>query len=146
VPAVRAWYAATPADAPTIGGLVFLSVASLAAGMTVSAVRWASVDTWHARRGLPAPDLDFARLPGRVDEFRLLIEIHYRHYQFYANMLVAVAAAYAGYRASAWCAAPGPADLAFVVLEPVFYFASRDTLRKYYARSARLLSPPQTPP
>lgn len=141
LPAVGDWFAAARTDAPTVGGFLYLTVASLAAGMTVSAVRWAVVDRAHARTGLPAPDLDFAMLPGRVEELRLLIEIHYRHYQFYANMLVALAVAYVGHRAHVGLARPGLADLAVVLLGPVFWLTSRDTLGKYYARSARLLSP-----
>ena len=142
VPAVHDWLAASRSDAPTVGGFLYMTVAALAAGMTVSALRWAAVDRLHARTGLPPPDLDFTRLPGRVEELRLLIEIHYRHYQFYANMLVAVAVAYLAYRAHVGLAAPGLADLAVVALEPVFYLTSRDTLRKYHARSCQLLSPP----
>lgn len=57
-------------------------------------------------------------------------------------MLVAVAVAYLGYRAHVGLAAPGLADFAVVLLEPIFYFTSRDTLRKYYAQSAQLLSGP----
>jgi len=87
LPVVDSWLDGTATNAPTVGGLLHLSLASLAAGMTVSAVRWVIVDRVHARTGLPPPDLDFARLTGRVEELRLLIEIHYRHYQFYANML-----------------------------------------------------------
>ncbi len=79
-----AWFASAPADAPSIGGFLYLTVASLAAGMTVSAVRWAVIDTLHARTGLPPPKLDFSLLGGNVEAFVLLIEIHYRHYQFYA--------------------------------------------------------------
>ncbi|MFO0847147.1 MAG: hypothetical protein U0871_01120 [Gemmataceae bacterium] len=146
LPAVQDWLTAARTDAPTVGGFLYLTVASLAAGMTVSAVRWAAVDRLHARTGLPAPDLDFARLPGKVEEFQLLIEIHYRHYQFYANMLVAVAVAYLGFRTHVGFARPGLADLAVILLEPVFYFTSRDTLRKYYARTAQLLSSPSAPP
>lgn len=108
--------------------------------MTVSAVRWATVDALHARAGLGPPELDFKHLAGKVDEFRLLIEIHYRHYQFYANMLVAVAIAYLGYRFHVGLARPALPDLAVVVLEPIFYLTSRDTLRKYYGRSRQLLS------
>lgn len=141
LPTVGTWLEGTATTAPTIGGLLYLSLASLAAGMTVSAVRWAVVDAFHARTGLPAPALDFRRLAGNVEEFRLLIEIHYRHYQFYANMLVAVFVAYLGYRISAGFIRPGLPDLAFVALEPIFYYTSRDTLRKYYARSQQLLGP-----
>lgn len=141
LPTVRSWLEGTATNAPTVGGLLYLSLASLAAGMTVSAVRWAAVDTLHARTGLRPPKLDFARLPGRVEELRLVIDIYYRHYQFYANSLVAAVFAYAGHRLHVGLAAPGIADLAFFTLAPVFFLASRDTLRKYYARSRELLSP-----
>jgi hypothetical protein len=145
LPVVQTWLEGTATNAPTIGGLLYLSLASLAAGMTISAVRWAAIDTLHARTGLRPPKLNFARLPGKVEEFRLLIEIHYRHYQFYANMLVAVLVAYLGYRIHVGAAAPGLTDLAVFVLEPVFFLASRDTLRKYQQRSRQLLSVPSVP-
>lgn len=140
LPTVRTWLDGTATNAPTIGGLLYLSLASLAAGMTVSAVRWATVDALHARTGLTPPCLDFGRLPGKVAELQLLIEIHYRHYQFYANMLVAVAVAYVGYRLHVGFTWPGLPDLALVTLEPIFFYTSRDTLRKYYTRCRELFS------
>jgi len=146
LPVVQTWLEGSTKDAPTIGGLLYLSLASLAAGMTVSAIRWAVVDTLHAGTGLKPPKLNFVRLHGRVDELRLLIEMHYRHYQFYANMLVAVFIAYGGYRIHVGIAPPGLADVAVFLLEPIFFLTSRDTLRKYYTRSRQLLSrepPPQ---
>ena len=80
-----------PADAPTIGGFLYLTVASLAAGMTVSAIRWAVVDTLHSLTGLPLPPLDFSRLGKNVAAYGLLIQIHYVHYQFYSNEAIATA-------------------------------------------------------
>ncbi len=93
--------------------------------------------------GLRTPRLDFSRLGDRVEAFSLLIEIHYRHYLFYANMFVAMAIAYACYR-SAGRVSPflGWADVLFVALEIVFFMTSRDTLAKYYARAAQLLAAP----
>jgi hypothetical protein len=138
---LRSWFAAAPDGTPTIGGFLYLTVASLAAGMTVSAVRWALIDSMHARTGVSSPRLHFSRLADRVEAYALLIDIHYRHYQYYANMLVALALALGGYRASlggVW--PPGWPDLAFVVLEAIFFATSRDTLRKYYARTGQLLS------
>lgn len=142
LPAVRAWFGATPGDAPTIGGFLFLTVAALAVGMTVSAVRWATVDQLHARTGLPPPPLDFARLGVNAEAFQLLIDIHYRHYQFYANMFVATAAAWVAHRTvTGWTQPAESVDVAILILEPVFLLTSRDTLRKYYARTRQLLSP-----
>lgn len=82
-PTLRGWFAPAPDGPPTVGGFLYLTVASLATGMVVSAVRWAVVDTLHGRTGL-RPLLDFSRLGRNVEAFALLIEIHYRHYQFYA--------------------------------------------------------------
>jgi hypothetical protein len=139
---LRGWFSLGTADTPTIGGFLFLTVAALAAGMTASAVRWAVIDTLHARTGIPPPALDFSRLGQNIDAYRLLIDIHYRHYLFYANMVVAVAVAYACHRlrlADGWTV--GWADVAFVAIEVVFYAASRDTLRKYHARCRQVLPP-----
>lgn len=140
-PTLQAWFAASSAVPPTIGGFLFLTVASLAAGMTVSAVRWAIIDNIHALTGVPAPTLDFSRLHGNVDELLLLIDIHYRHYQFYANMQVASVMAYLchltyhGFSvATTWL------DTGVLAIEIIFFLASRDTLRKYYRRSEQLLA------
>lgn len=139
-PALQSLFAATRPDAPTIGGFLYLSVASLGAGMTVNALRWAIVDTIHARTGLAMPPLDFSKLGSNVEAFRLLIEIHYQHYQWFSNSLVAVAIAYAAYRVhlgmhGGW----GWTDAGAFLLELVFFAASRDTLNKYFGRSQQLL-------
>ncbi len=137
---VRSWLATAPAEVPTIGGFLYLTVASLAVGMTVSAVRWAVVDTLHGWLGVRLPPLDFSKLGRNVDAYALLIEIHYRHYQFYSNMFVAVGMAYGCYRVKVGGLFPlGWTDLAFVLLEVVFFTTSRDTLRKYYTRCRQVL-------
>ena len=138
---LKSWFATTPAGVPTIGGFLYLTVSSIAAGMTVSALRWATVDTAHRCTGLTIPSLDFSRLGENVTAFGMLIEIHYRHYQFYANMFVATAIAFVCYRVKLGAIWPlGWFDFGFVVLETVFFATSRDTLRKYYVRSEQLLS------
>lgn len=142
IPVLQVWFAATPADAPTISGFLYLTGASLAMGMTLNAVRWAVVDAAHACTGLPPPRLDFSRLDRKVAALGLLIEIHYRHYQFYANMCVAVAIAFACHRVKLGAVWPlGWLDAVFVLLEVIFFVTSRDTLRKYYSRSRQLLGP-----
>ena len=140
-PLLQNWFAATAADAPPIGGFLYLTVASVAAGMTVNAIRWVTLDTVHRLTGIPLPALDFSRLGQNVDAFGLLIEIHYHHYQFHSNMVVATAIAYACYRVRhglLWSV--GIVDVGFIALEVIFFAMSRDTLRKYYTRSAQLLS------
>lgn len=139
-PALRAWFASTPPDAPTLGGFLYLTVASLAAGMTVSAVRWSVVDSLHFLSGITPPALDFSRLGGNVDAFMLLIEIHYRHYLFYSNQFVATSIAYVCYRIKLGGPWPlGVRDFEFAVLDMVFFVTSRDTLRRYFERTGQLL-------
>lgn len=139
-PTLRTWFAATPAHAPTIGGFLYLTVASLAVGMTVSAVRWVVIDTLHSLTGLSLPSLDFSRLGKNVAAFELLIDSHYRHYLYYSNVAVAAAIAYACYRIKLGGMLPiGWPDAAFLFLEAVFVATSRDTLRKYYARAGAAL-------
>ena len=140
-PPIQAWFAATPANAATIGGFLYLTIASLAVGMTVTAIRWALIDMLHAATGLRPPNLDFSKLHGRVDAFNLLIEIHYRHYQYYANMFVATAIAYVCYRIKIGVMLHvGWTDLGIGLLEAVFFMTSRDTLREYYQRTQQLLA------
>lgn len=140
-PSLQSWFAAAPSDVPTIGGFLYLTIAALAAGMTVSAVRWAIVDTLHGYTGLPLPSLDFSKLGPNVEAYALLIRIHYEHYQFFSNMLISTAVAYACYRVKLGIVVSlGFPDAAFIVLEMIFFATSRDTLRKYYSRSHQLLS------
>lgn len=140
VPAIQLWFATTPNDAPTIGGFLYLTVASLAVGMTVSAVRWVLVDTLHTWTGLRSPPLDFSKLGPNVEAMELLIGIHYRHYLCYANASVATAITYTLYRTShGFSFHPVTLDLAFIVLEAILIATGRDTLKRYYVRSAQLL-------
>jgi hypothetical protein len=142
-PQLGGLFAATPPNAPTIGGFLYLTVASLAAGMTVNAIRWAVLDTIHARTGMALPPLDFSRLGENVEAYSLLIEIHYKHYQFHANMVVATALAYVCYRIHIGTIGPwGWMDAGVAVLEIVFIAMSRDTMRKYHIRGSQLLAGP----
>lgn len=139
-PMVQGWFAAAPDAQPSIGGFLYLTISSVAVGMTVSAVRWALIDTLHRCTGLSMPPLDFSYLGRNVNAFRLLIEIHYRHYQFYANMFVATGITYGCYRVRLASWAYGWPDVVFVAVQAVFLLTSRDTLKKYYQRSYQLLS------
>jgi hypothetical protein len=93
-PAVHLWLVGSTAGGPDVSGFLYTSIASIAVGMTVSAVRWATVDSLHAATGLVRPAWDDSRLSEQLRGFEALVENHYRYYQFYANMLVALALAY----------------------------------------------------
>jgi hypothetical protein len=140
-PVLRHWLAMTSPDAPTVGGFLYLSIAAIIAGVSVSAVRWAIIDTLHHATGVAQPTWNFRNLENQADAFHLLIDIHYRYYQFYANMLIALVFWLAcrripgeGMPPFAWL------DLVALGLTTVFYAASRDALWKYYRRGEQLLS------
>ncbi len=138
---VQAWLGIVPLSSPTVGGFLYVTLASIAAGLIVSAVRWTTVDRLHHHTGIPEPTWNFARLPATLPAFMILVENHYRYYQFYANMLVAAAFCYLAYL-FAWSVLPGqdlPLDAGFLGIEVVLLLGSRDTLRKYYTRGAALL-------
>jgi hypothetical protein len=83
-PAVRSWLVNSSPAGPTVGGFLFVTLASVAAGMTASAVRWATVDRLHHRTGVLKPAWDDSNLPERLEAFEAIVEAHYRYYQFHS--------------------------------------------------------------
>lgn len=124
---------------PTVGGFCYVSLASLAAGMTVSAVRWLLVDTFLSCTGVRRPRWDDSMLVEKLEAFEALVENHYRYYQFYANTFVALAFSYAVWRLPSTAHFLALHDVGVLFLLGVFLAGSRDALRKYYCRSAALL-------
>lgn len=138
---VSAWVEAGPGTQPSVGGFMFVTLASLAAGLVVSAIRWACIDSLHHMTGIRGPKWSFVELQENLAAFLMFVEFHYRYYQFYANTFVAIAFAYCVHVVAGcgWCDGLGWKDFGFVVIEAVLFAASRDTLRKYYARTAEVL-------
>jgi hypothetical protein len=136
---IRNWFGASAEGSPTIGGFLYVSLGSIGAGLLVSAIRWAIVDKIYHATGIKEPNWNFSRLPGRVHAFEGLVENHYRYYQFYSNLLVALIFLFgAGLPFFNSSAAPGIA-LGFLGLAIILVLASRDALRKYYSRAAMVL-------
>jgi hypothetical protein len=140
-PLLENWLGMATAPTPTVGGFLFITVASIAAGLLLSTLRWLVLDTVHALTGLAAPNWDFRQLQTHVEAFELAIDHHYRYYQFYGNSLMAVFAI----TVARWPlrnVVPGFTGLvvlSFILLAGLFFAASRDSLRKYYARATSLL-------
>lgn len=141
-PPVRALLTPTLGLADGVESTAFVALATLLAGMSVSSLRWLLVDTLHHRTGLRRPDWDDAKLQDRLPAFSVIVENHYRYYQSNANLAVAFACVYVAWRVQQPPFAPW-ADLAFLLIECLFLATSRDNLRKYYARTSRLLGTPQ---
>lgn len=141
LPLAQIWLAVPEAGAPTVGGFLYSTLASTAAGLLVSALRWAVLDRIYHRTGIREPHWDFGKLAGCLDTFEGLVANHYRFYQAYSNSLVAIVVAYSGQLVAShrWPGQLPQVDLVFLVIVLILVLASRDCLRKYYARTSDLL-------
>ena len=72
------------------GGFLYLTVAAFFAGLVVSTFRWLLIDSIHSHTGLKQPLWNFAKLADRQEAFAMLVDAHYRYYQFYANSMIAL--------------------------------------------------------
>jgi len=145
---IRTWLGTSPTESPTVGGFLYVTLASVGAGVTVSTVRWMVLDTIHHRTGIPRPQWDFSRLQENITAFQLMVQIHYNYYKFNGNTLISLAFVYLLRRASLgfWPVRLGWVDLGFILLGIVLFAGSRDTYRKYVLRGDMLLgrsAPPQ---
>ena len=135
---MRLWIGQAGSEAPSIGGFLLLTVASVFAGMTVSTIRWTTIDRIHHKTGICPPNWKFSNLKSREQAFVLMIDIHYRYHQFYSNSIIAIPIFLVG----RWNSR-GFSILELtggIVIIALFFAGSRDTLRKYYERVDSLLS------
>ena len=135
---VETWLTASSNWAPTVGGFLYVTLSSLAAGLTVSTIRWAVIDTIHHRTGLPQPNLNYSHLQANVSAFGVLIEDLYRYYQFYSGMFLSVAFAFSAWQISTRDYSVGMM-IAVVFVEVIFWLGSRNTLKNYYSQAEMLL-------
>ncbi len=139
-PTAKAWLtAAQAATGPSVGGFLDAFLFSVAAGVTVSAFRWLFLDRLHQTTGIRKPQLDLRKLEDRRHSFERVVEDHYRYYEFYGGMLIAGLFSYSLWRARQTGLSLGIYDFLFLTIEIVFAMASRDALRNYYGRAARVL-------
>ena len=140
-PVLRSWLIGVDPSGPTVGGFLYVTLASVACGLTVSTVRWATVDWLHHFTGLPRPRWDFSRLQGHYAAYKMLHEIHYKFYQFNSNAVISVLFVFVARRIHlGLCTAPpGWVDVGLLLLVVILYVGSRDTLRNYHERVSDLL-------
>jgi len=110
-------------------------------GMATSAARWLLIDNLFAWTGLPRPAWNDAMLDRKLGAFEAIVEAHFRHYQFYANSMIAIALAWSVALATG-SILPANQPLwwgGFIAIEALFLTASRNNLSHYYQRTTRLL-------
>jgi hypothetical protein len=129
-------------NTPTVGGFLYATLASLALGMLLSAIRWLIVDSLFSVTGIKTPDLDFGKLKegDNYSVFLGVVENHYRYYQCYSNTLVAILSALSIHLIF------GEEKLSFAVcmisgaVVITLFFSSRDALKKYNERAISIFS------
>lgn len=98
------------------------------------------MDTLFYWTDIRAPNWNFKKLRDNLQAFEVLIEIHYRYYQFYANTFVAATffvvlrSVNSGIAVGEW--------MAFVAFQFILLLGARDTFRKYHSRVNDFLGRP----
>jgi hypothetical protein len=146
-PNIASWLTkSSEAESPTVGNFLYTTLASLAVGLLISAVRWAFIDhilsfcgRWIP--GLSRPKLDFSKLKDEnvLAAFSGAVENYYRYYQYYSNTLVAVIIAFSAYLQSENSVWQSYLTLEVVGIAVILLFASGDSLRKYQIAAAQIL-------
>jgi len=110
---------------------------------------WILIDTIHHLTGIPRPtNWDFTQFQKLVSAHDALTEFHYRYYQFYGSMFIALPIAYVARRSSVglFTAPLGWIDILVPLLMIIFFAGSRDAYRKFNARvGAMFITPPPAP-
>jgi hypothetical protein len=140
VPNVATWLHAD--QTAGFGAPVYALLAATAAGMVVSCFRWFLLDPALALTGVTPVPFNARALEERQGAFSLLVENHYKFYQFYANTLIAVMWAYSIHRWLRTSPLFGlGSDIGVFILCAVLFAGSRDALSKYRARTGQLFKP-----
>jgi hypothetical protein len=127
--------------ASTVGDFLYATLASLALGLLISAIRWLLIDhfIYHVTY-VKRANIDFSKLKedGAFEVFEGVVENHYRYYQYYSNTLVAVVLSFLAFLkfGNEW---PSTLTSTLVILLCfTLLLASRDCLKNYNERAAMI--------
>jgi hypothetical protein len=139
-PLVVVWLRPLNESTSSLGAPVYAVLAATTIGMIISSFRWILIDHINLWTGVVPPTWDDSRLEDLGNAFDYLVAHHYRYYQFFSNTLIASLFAYATNRLMQTSALFGVGtDLGILTLSAVLFAGGRDALRKYYARTKRLI-------
>jgi hypothetical protein len=143
MPHLSAWLAHPPGtvDGATVGDFLYATLASLALGLLISAVRWLVVDN-ILRYSKTLPTINFANLTDK-DVFAAFLaanENHYRYYQYYSNTLIAILVAFIFYLLYGPQHVPFVGWIVVLLAIGILFLASRDAFTKYHERAAAITS------
>ena len=95
LPSVASWLAtSTASGGAKVGEFLFATVASLAVGLVINAIRWAFVQELllYGLTRLRRANINYGSLTNKdvLSAFNGAIENNYRYYQYYSNAFVAI--------------------------------------------------------
>ena len=148
-PQIDIWLKSNDTGGATVGNFLYATLASLALGLLISAIRWFFVDhlllvcgNWiGSLSGLRRPHLDLSRLADKevLAAYNGAVDNHYRYYQYYSNTLVAAVIGYGTYYyvQNAWLSKLSILVIAVIL---ILLLASGDSLSKYYKAASDILN------
>jgi hypothetical protein len=139
-PTLRGWFSAAEHVDTGLAGVIHLVMASTTVGLITGCVRWCVVDQIMELLGVTRPKWDDSKLRELLPAFDNIVQRHYRYYQFYSGVLLALPFAYGVFRMHSASAALGlTTDICFFLTEIALFAGSKDTLTKYHGRAVNLL-------
>lgn len=142
---VKNFLDATNLRSTSIGAFFLISLGSLATGLLISAVRWLIVDSILGWIGIGNKALDFGQLryEKKRSGFLVIVENHYRYYQYYANSLVSIVAFSVIYLCHGNVPTLGvTVGVSFTLV--ALALGAADSCRKYHDRAAEILGVKET--
>jgi len=139
---VATWLAkSSMKDAPSIGGFLYATLASLSLGLLISAVRWLLVDHILYCFGIRDRGMDFSKLKEKDQfaAFQGVVENHSRYYQYYSNTSIAILSAFILYLVFGKTNLPVAIWIVTILIVLALLCGSADALNKYYTRANEVL-------
>ena len=126
---------------PTVGGFLFATLASLALGLLISAIRWALLDKPLGWWSVTSPDIDYSQLsnPDKLAAFQAVVEAHYRFYQYYGNALISILVTTPIYYIYSESEISKIAWFIIVIICSFLLLGARDCLVKYFEKTSLVL-------
>ncbi len=143
----REWFGiAANAESPTVGGFLFVVVASVGMGVFISNLRWLVLERWIWQREPPEHDASGRRETQTELVYQNLVWQFYQFYLFAANTMFALVLLYVAWLAAELASAqdPGLFELCLPItfLVPasyVLYQNAKNSLKRYNERRSNVL-------
>lgn len=123
-----------------VGGFLFASLASLALGLMVSAVRWLILDHIFEWMGL-SKTMDFSKLSdaNKYNAFMGVVENHYRYFQYYSNTSISILIAWIVYVIAKAPVIPWEQTCGLLIVFIALLAGAHNAFKKYHERGSAIL-------